>query len=278
LLILNRFALQLVSGGIAADQIAVDVSPWADQASAPQLLLSALVDEENAVVAFGGVLTGTEFVALAGTAERRGDQLLLETETFQGGIERLLTLVQLLEPDVLPRRALASNPSAGRAVIAVADWLQGHLDEILSALGGVLMPAAVGLRSAAAISGLENRTPLAVLAIPLGLTPDGQLVNGEEARQCIESFQLLLIPSTGESAGDSPQALILQLTGTIPGDLLPDGIELTAQQGRLQQNASSSQSSMITLVFQGSEPIQVALRTTAGEPLRLPLLQLPDQA
>jgi hypothetical protein len=286
LLSLNRFALQLSTNGITADQIAVDLSPWAQQESAPQLLLSALVDEENAVVAFGGVLTSQEFVALAGSAERDGDQLLLETNAFQGGVERLLTLVQLLEPDAIPRLALTGQVSAGRAVITVADWLQGRLDGALSALGGVLLPpavqtdlAAAGMRSAAAtISDLEGSTPLAVLAIPLGLTPDGRLVNGEEARQCIESFQLLLIPSTSEGTGDSPQSLILQLTGSIPGDLLPDGIELTAQQGRLHQSASSAQSSALTLVFQGSEPIQVTLRTAAGEPLQLPLLQLPRQA
>ncbi len=286
LLSLNRFALQVSTGGISADQIAVDLKPWSEQASAPQLLLSALVDEENAVVAFGGVLTGPEFVSLASTAERDGDQLLLDVDAFLGGVERLLTLVQLLEPEALPRTALVGWRSAGAVVIAVADWLQGRLDEGLSALGGVLLPQAMpsglsvgGMRSsAAAISGLENGIPLAVLAIPLGLTPDARLVSGEESRQCVEIFQLLLIPSTGPGAGDSPEALVLQLTGTIIGDLLPDGIELIAQQGRLHQSASSAQSSALTLVFQGSEPIQVTLRTAAGEPLHLPLLQLPCQA
>lgn len=287
LLSLNRFALQLSTSGISADQIAVDLKPWGEQASAPQLLLSALVDEENAVVAFGGVLTGLEFLSLASTAERDGDQLLLDVDAFRGGVERLLTLVQLLEPEALPRTALVGWRSAGAVVIAVADWLQGRLDEGLSSLGGVLLPPAMpsglsigGMRSsAAAISGLEGSTPLAVLAIPLGLTPDGRLVSGEEARHCIESFQLLLIPSTdpGAGAGDSPQSLILQLTGAITGDLLPDGVALTAQQGRLHQSASSAQSSALTLVFQGSEPIQVTLRTAAGEPLQLPLLQLPCQ-
>ncbi|QVL53449.1 MAG: hypothetical protein KFB97_03385 [Cyanobium sp. M30B3] len=286
LLSLNRFALQLSTSGISADQIAIDLTPWSEQASAPQLLLSALVDEENALVAFGGVLTGPEFVSLASTAERDGDQLLLDVDAFRGGVERLLTLVQLLEPEALPRTALVSWRSAGAVVSAVADWLQGRLDEGLSALGGVLLPPAMqpglsagGMRSsAAAISGLENSIPLAVLAIPLGLTPDGQLVSGEEARQCVETFQLLLIPSTGPGAGDSPEALVLQLTGTITGDLLPDGIELIAEQGRLRQSATSEQSNELSLCFRGVNPIQVVLRTAAGEPLQLPLLQLPPQA
>jgi hypothetical protein len=157
LLSLNRFALQLATSGISADQIAVDAKPWEEAATGPQLLLAAQVDEENAVVAFGGVLTGPEFVALARAAKRHGDQLLLDAGAFKGGVERLLTLVQLLEPDAIPRLALTGEVSAGRAVIAVADWLQGRLDGALSALGGVLLPpavqtdlAAAGMRSAAA--------------------------------------------------------------------------------------------------------------------------------
>ena len=34
LLSLNRFALQLVTGGLLADQIAVDAKPWAEEATA----------------------------------------------------------------------------------------------------------------------------------------------------------------------------------------------------------------------------------------------------
>jgi hypothetical protein len=278
LLSLNRFALQLSTSGISADQIAVDLRPWAEQSSAPQLLLSALVDEENAVVAFGGVLTGQEFVALARGAERVGDQLLLEVEVFKGGVERLLLLVQLLEPDALPRLALAALPGGYETIVGVLDWLQGRVDQVLAGLGAVLLPptAALGFRSAAAPADLENGTPLAVLSIPLGLTPDGALVTGEQARQCVESFQLLLIPSCSKPDGGSPEALILQLTGMLAGDLLPDGIELIAEQGRLRQSASTEQSTGVSLCFREEGPIQVTLRSGSGEPVQLPPLQLPQ--
>ena len=132
LLSLNRFALQLATGGLLADQIAVDAKPWAEEATAPQLLLAAHVDEENAVVAFGGVLTGAEFVALARDAERSGDLLLLDAAAFKGGVERLLTLVQLLEPAALPSLALAGGVAdLQRQVVAIADWLGGQLDGAL---------------------------------------------------------------------------------------------------------------------------------------------------
>jgi hypothetical protein len=162
--------------------------------------------------------------------------------------------------------------------VAVLDWLQGRVDEVLAGLGGVLLPptTALGFRSAAPPADLENGTPLAVLSIPLGLTPEGVLVTGEQARQCVETFQLLLIPSCSKPDGGSPEALILQLIGTLAGDLLPDGIELIAEQGRLRQSASSEQSTEVSLCFRGEGSIQVSLRSGSGEPVQLPPLQLPQ--
>jgi hypothetical protein len=278
LLMLNRFAVQLATAGLLADEVAVDQGVWRDATSAPQLLLAALVDEENGVVQLQGVLTGAELEQhLAAAGEQEG-RWLLNVELFRGGVDRLFTLVQLLEPEALPRLALAALPESYARVVAVADWLQGRVDEVLELLGGVLMPpsAELGFRSAAAPADLEAGTPMAVLSIPLGLTPDGVLVTGEQARQCVETFQLLLIPSCSKPDGGSPEALILQLIGTLAGDLLPDGIELIAEQGRLRQSASSEQSTEVSLCFRGEGPIQVSLRSGSGEPVQLPPLQLPQ--
>jgi len=278
LLMLNRFAVQLATAGLVADEVAVDQGVWRDAASAPQLLLAALVDEENGVVQLKGVLTGAELEQhLAAAGEQEG-RWLLNVELFRGGVDRLLALVQLLEPDALPRLPLAALPAGQEAIVAVLDWLQGRVDEVLAGLGGVLLPpsAALGFRSAAAPADLENGTPLAVLSIPLGMTPEGALVTGEQARECVETFQLLLIPSCSKPEGRSPEALILQLTGTLTGDLLPDGIELIAEQGRLQQSASTEQNTEVSLCFRGEEPIQVSLRSGSGEPVQLPPLQLPQ--
>lgn len=283
LLTFNGFSLQLAAAGLLADQVAVDQRFWLDAASAPQLLLAALVDDESGVVQLQGVLTGPELQQQLTCSEQQDGQWLLPADHFKGGLNRLLTLVQLLEPDAIPRLALAANASGAGSVIDIAAWLQGRLDQALEALGAVLLPppatsagAPAAFRAAAAPTGLEDSSPLAVLAIPLGLTPEGQLVTGEAARQCIETFQLLLIPSCRLSDGVIPDALILQLTGTLSGDLLPDGLEISATQGRLRQSASTNQSYALSLRFSGREPIAVALRSPAGEPLQLPPLQLPQ--
>lgn len=273
LLSLNSFALQLVTGGLLADQIAVDAKPWAVEATAPQLLLAAHVDEENAVVAFGGVLTGAEFVALARDAERSGDQLLLDAAAFKGGVERLLTLVQVLEPAALPRFALAGGVDLQRQVVAIADWLGGQLDGALEQIfGAQWQPVTQGAFFSGGAAAAE-RDALALVAIPLGL--DGvQLVCGQAAENCIERFVLQMVATGSDPA--RPDGLVLRLIASMAGDLLPDGLTITARQGSHEQRQSASGSTQIELMFAGgAELIDVSLSYPGSSDLVLPPLQLP---
>ena len=273
LLSLNRFGLQLATAGISADQLAIDVAPWAEVATAPQLLLAALVDEENDVVWFPGVLTGQELIAAASSAARQGDQLLLEPESFGGGLDRLFTLVQLLEPGALPRHALLpATQCLQTTIVAVADWLSGRLDGALAQIfGAEWQPVTQG----AFRSGLTAATndALALVAIPLGLVGK-QLVCGQAADECIERFVLQMI-ATG-NAPFAPDGLVLRLTAAMGGDLLPDGLSLAASQGSHEQRQSTAADTTIELVFHGGpELINVRLSYPGSDDLVLPPLQLP---
>ena len=272
LLSLNRFGLQLATAGISADQIAIDQAPWAEVATAPQLLLAALVDEENDVVWFPGVLTGQEFVTAAKSSPRLGDQVLLEANAFAGGLDRLLTLVQLLEPEALPRVTLNGAGALQRQVVAVADWLSGHVDGALTQLFGaqwqpVTQSAFRGVITAA------SSDALALVAIPLGL--DGQqLVCGQAAESCIERFELQMIATGSTSIASG--ALLLRLRAVMAGDLLPDGLTLTASQGSHEQRQSAEADTLIELVFHGGqELVNVRLSFPGSDDLVLPPLQLP---
>lgn len=272
-LVLNRFAVQLVASGVLSDQIAVPLAPWPAEATAPQLLALALVDSENGVVHWPGVLTNQEALAALRGAERQGTgesaTAVLEVEAFGGGLERLFTLVQLLDPAALPRLAL---PSLARSVVQVRDWLHGQLDDLLAGLGGTLQPAflAAGFRSTAAGT-REGDQALALLSIPVGISPEGQLVSGDAASSCIERFRLLLIPS----GSDIPDALLLRLIPEVEGDLLPVDLTLSASQGSSSQSLSVSLSSQLDLRFPASEAlIEVSLTYPGSAPLTLPPLQL----
>lgn len=274
LLSLNRFALQLATAGLLADQVAVAKSLWRNTATAPQLLLAALVDEENGVVQLQGVLTAEELQQQLPLVDQEADHWLLAPSAFQGGLERLLTLVQLLEPQALPRLALAAPAAVIAPLVVITDWLRGQLDQALLALGAELQPASAAAFRSASAGELANGAARTVLAIPLGISPQGELVSGSAARQCIETFQLLLAPTRAEPGSDTPSGLMLRLTGALEGDLLPDGLTLQAQQGSHRQSATTERSSVIEFSFHGREPISVSLLPQQGLPLELPPLVL----
>jgi hypothetical protein len=274
LLSLNQFALQLATAGFPSDQITLPPQPWGQPTTAPQLVLAALVDAENDVVWFPGVLTGPEVVSAIGVSpDGPGEELTLELGVFRGGIDRLLTLVQVLDPAALPRQGLA--PASGPPLIGVVrDWLEGLLSPALAALGAELVPLTEGAFRSRGLPAAGVPDALAILSIPLGLGGDGTLHWGEAARPCVERFQLLLIPTAPE--GNAPEQLTLQLVGDLPGDLLPDGLLLTASQGSRRQSVASATSTTLQLPLPADPAlIEVSLTAPGGTTLQLPPLQLP---
>ena len=92
---------------------------------------------------FAGVMTAPELQHAL-----QGDQAALNPSAdldelplsgFRGGVERLLTLVQLLNPDAISRYGLTFARRS--SVVSVLDWLSGQLDQALQGLGGSLVPA-----------------------------------------------------------------------------------------------------------------------------------------
>lgn len=277
LLVLNRFALLLASAGIGSDQLPIDRRSLLDPSTSPQLLLAALVDEENGVVAFPGVLTGSEFVELARQSDlgaaSNGEPLLLETESFRGGIDRLFTLVQLLEPEAIARVALAPAAEAsGQRAVRIADWLRGQVDGALTELfGAQWQPLTQGAFRGSPVAASANG--LALVAIPLGL--DGnQLVCGQAAERCLERFVLQMLAIGADPA--RPDGLVLRLSGAMAGDLLPDGLAIAARQGSHEQRQEAAASTYLELVFSSTAAlIEVHLAFPGSSDLVLPPLQLP---
>jgi hypothetical protein len=271
LLIMNGFSVQLVTSGFTADAIDVPLTHWRKAGAAPQILLAARVDEESQVVQIKGLLTGDEFQKwLKGQSLTKNlqskDRVEIPYAVIKGGIERLLTLVQLLHPEAIGKKGLEA-----RAVTpSILDWLSGQLDEALQAMGGCLVPATAGsFRSTA------NYSPnaLAVLAIPLGLE-DGQLCSGIEAENSVERFRLLLIPT---GVNQEPKQLLVRLIPELEGDLLPEGLTLKVQQGAWLQTKTSQMDISLELNCSGSEEVlQVEINFPDSPPLELPPLQLAE--
>ena len=112
LLILNRFAIEVVTAGITTDEISIPLGHWYRAGSAPQILLAAQIDEENNVVSFPGVLTGEEFIQLVSRQLNNQKEVSISVNEFKGGVDRLLSFVRLLEPSAITREGFANQ----------ADW------------------------------------------------------------------------------------------------------------------------------------------------------------
>jgi len=112
LIILNRFAIQVVTTGITSDEISIPLEQWYKYGAAPQILLAAKVDEENNVVYFSGVLTGPEFKLLVKKHLINKDEVRLPIKEFKGGIDRLLRFVRILEPTAILRTELETEASS----------------------------------------------------------------------------------------------------------------------------------------------------------------------
>lgn len=272
LLVLNRFGLQLSIGGFLSDALEIDLQPWRDGNSSPHLAIGALVDDENDLVLIQGVLTGAELHRLVAKQSSSEASVAVDVNAFQGGIQRLFSLVQLLEPAALPA---VDWRSGGRRliedVVSVVGWMKGQLDESLAALGGQLQPVTTAAFRSTGDSSLPSDAQ-AVLTIPLGLNSNNALVNGEGSQDCIERFQLKLILL---GKGDSSTRLVVLVCPELPGDLLPDGLELRLVEGSREQRQTSSNTQQLELITKEHDSL-LAITLSYGDtpPLTLPPLEL----
>lgn len=269
LLVLNGFRVQLVCTPYGADRLSTDSGPWRQAEQAPHFLLAAWVEDDLQLVWMPGVLTNGEVIDQATTANSGGGVALeLELERFHGGVDRLLSLVRLLDPRSMPLRGLQPGRMAPREpeALPITDWLRGVIDDALLALGAQLLPAGGAVFRTAAPAGVD-RTALAILAIPLGVVNDA-LCWGEARAGAIERFQLQLIACGDGST--APDALRVRLVPQLAGDVLPDGLRLVAG----PRAAVSAISQGLELEVSGSQtPIQIAVEW-GGTQLRLPPLLL----
>jgi hypothetical protein len=142
LLLLDGRCIQLICASPFAHEVEVPLGVWREAATAPQLLLAAMVDEDQGVVHIPGVVDAKAFVAWAAGQGGEGDVAQVPLTIFEGGLERLKRWLLLLDAEALPQVALASaSPStAGRLMQGLQEGLRARLDELLEGLVASLSP------------------------------------------------------------------------------------------------------------------------------------------
>ena len=106
---INKFYIQIVITGISSDEAIIPLKRWYKKNSAPQLILAMSIDEENGLIEFPGLITEKEFKALIKEPNPKNKYVNIPINSFKGGINRLLSMIQILDLEALSREGLRES-------------------------------------------------------------------------------------------------------------------------------------------------------------------------
>ena len=106
---INKFYIQIVITGISSDEAIIPLKRWYKKNSAPQLILAMSIDEENGLIEFPGLITEKEFKKLIKEPNPKNKYVNIPINSFKGGINRLLSMIQILDLEALSREGLRES-------------------------------------------------------------------------------------------------------------------------------------------------------------------------
>ena len=106
---MNKFYIQIVITGISSDEAIIPLKRWYQRNSAPQLILAMSIDEENGLIEFPGLITEKEFKNLIKEPNPKNKYVNIPINSFKGGINRLLSMIQILDLEALSREGLRES-------------------------------------------------------------------------------------------------------------------------------------------------------------------------
>ena len=103
---INKFFIQIVITGMSSDEAIIPLKRWYKKNSAPHLILAMKIDEENGLIEFPGLITEKEFKVLIEALNPKIKNFNIPINYFKGGINRLLSIIQILDVEALSRKAI----------------------------------------------------------------------------------------------------------------------------------------------------------------------------
>ena len=110
-LIINDLHIQIALCGLGAEEVSIPLDIWKNAQTAPQVILVAQVDDENNIVHFPGILTGSNFIKYIRNNFSRGRTIITPISEFEGGVDILFSYVKFFNKNSLPRIGLNKNSS-----------------------------------------------------------------------------------------------------------------------------------------------------------------------
>ena len=108
---INDLHIQIALCGLGAEEVSIPLDIWKSARTAPQVILVAQVDDENNIVNFPGILTGTNFIKYIRNNFSKGSTICMPISEFEGGVDILFSYVKFFNKNSLPRIGLNKNSS-----------------------------------------------------------------------------------------------------------------------------------------------------------------------
>ena len=135
---INNFFVQVVFTGINSDQIEVPLNRWYELNKSPQIILAVSIDEENNIVFFNGIITAKEFINIYLKKNAKGQSFEIPLSEFKGGINRLLSFVQILDSKALSRSGLTTKLNSQNSLLKKIRFSRRNISIAALIVGSVI--------------------------------------------------------------------------------------------------------------------------------------------
>ena len=135
---INNFSIQVIFAGYSSDHIIVPLQRWYKINNAPQIILAANIDEESNIVSFQGIITAKEFINIYLKKNAKGQSFEIPLSEFKGGINRLLSFVQILDSKALSRSGLTSKLNSQNSLLKKIGFSRRNISIAALIIGSVI--------------------------------------------------------------------------------------------------------------------------------------------
>ena len=103
---INDLNIQIALCGLGSDEVEIPLKIWQGIDNAPQIILVAQIDDENNIIHFPGILTGSKFINQLNKNSLNKQSITMQISDFEGGIDILFSYVKFFNKASLPRTGL----------------------------------------------------------------------------------------------------------------------------------------------------------------------------
>ena len=140
---INNFSIQVVYTGITSDHIIVPLKRWYKLNDSPQIILAASIDEENNIIFFNGIITAKEFINIFLERNAKNQTFEISLNQFKGGINRLLSFVEILDSKALSRSGLTSKLNSHDSLLKKIGFSRRNISIGALVLGSIIFGPAI---------------------------------------------------------------------------------------------------------------------------------------